>query len=125
MDTVEHQGEDQGKPLPPEYLHKVIEACPISDEALDQEGFFERAVIGLLAQQNLLLDKMCNLLMISTGLMDHDTSIDITDIQGSMKETVGRSLQCPNCSITVVPDQLGYCPKCQYDLRKLMMEREG
>lgn len=124
MATVEHEGKDQTTNIPEDYIEKVVNACPISDELISYDTAYRRMMVGLITQQNLLLDKMCNLLMISTGLMDHDISIDNPDSDDTIEKAVGNSMVCNNCSQVVVPDALGYCPKCKTDLRRLMMDRD-
>lgn len=98
-----------------DYLSKVMEAINIKDakEFTDTE-----LLIGLLSQANLLLDKMCNLMFIATGLNVDDIPEDLAFTQDSLKSKIGLQVICGQCGKGVVPDRMGYCPLCKNDLSK-------
>lgn len=124
MDTQEFQGEDVEYTLPPEYLEKVFSKIKISDRLLGEKFFWQKMTLALMVQNNLLMEKMCNLMAIASGLTPADIPDDIGLDNESVKSAVGKSVKCPKCGKQVVPNGLGYCPnkECKADLRKLIME---
>jgi hypothetical protein len=112
---------EKGTPkLPPEYLQKVMEVWKDCNwpTVEGEEYSSEDVVVALLMQNNMLLDKMCNLLLLATGMTDHDIPDDTPITMQDIEEAVGKNTVCGQCGRGVVPNKMGYCPKCGMDLRQ-------
>lgn len=99
-----------------DYLIKVSESCSDLTFPKKLHSNYDNTdmIIDLLVQNNLLLDKLCSIMLVAAGL---DTS-DVPNITNEdAKELVGKSVMCPECRNIVLPNALGYCPKCRSDLR--------
>ena len=126
MDTQKYlnEGKTVETTLPDDYIKRVLDNCPIPESQLEDKTTFRHILISNLVQQNLMLDKMCNLLIIATGMSDHDIPEDTGVSMDTLKGAMGKSVVCPSCSTIVVPDAMGYCPKknCRADLRNLLIK---
>lgn len=108
------------EPLRKEYLKEVLASCSDTIDANVHGGIddSEHAVLALLIQNNLLLDKLCTLMFVATGLDEHDIPDDIgnTDLPNDIDNVHG--VICGQCGKGVAPNRMGYCPKCGHDLRQ-------
>ena len=130
--------------LDKEYLQKILDSIDIPDSTVDPLTHGDKLIISVLVQQNLLLARLTDLLMIATGLtpytdnklsddifgVGHDipgTDHDIPDASDDKDEVIDKALSksvvCGHCGFGVVPNKLGYCPKCMNDL-KLQIAQE-
>lgn len=129
--------------IDPNFIKKIREVIGF----LDGDGRlseYEKISIALQVQMLLQLDRQFDMLRIATGLTDddildgladtippHDTSgvdrisqdasndeeeqITLTD---KIKVAMSKSVMCGNCGKGVIPNPMGYCPKCGNDLQK-------
>lgn len=97
----------------PEYISNNIECSEL----------YKRMLIGLLTQINLQLSKMNQLLEIATGVdvdeqnIGEDAQYNGISTDNSSLDT-SASVMCGACGKGVLPNRMGYCPKCGNDLRK-------
>jgi hypothetical protein len=75
----------------------------------------EKYIISLLTQNNLLLDKLCTIMLVATGLDKSDIG-EIT--KDDVEDMVGKSTMCGQCGKVVIPNDMGYCPNCKNDLKR-------
>lgn len=115
--------------LDPEYINKAISAIPW--EKIGMSGSIQiteyRIMIALLAQMNLQLSRLSNLLMMATGIVDTEEDVaDISEnapdraeaINKAVEAAMKKSVVCGSCGKGVMPTAMGYCPSCKQDLKK-------
>jgi hypothetical protein len=116
MDTPKQEEREEIEfKLDKKYFEKIL-------NKIDWQGYEDlykddKLLIALLAQNNLLLDKLCHIMMIATGLKPHDIPTGEEIDNESLKLMMGKSTMCGKCGRMTVPDQMGYCPHCKHDLR--------
>lgn len=124
---------NEDEPIDKDYLENCVKAIsnqlPMDisiDECINRFGkqeqfneshitIGEKYIISLLTQNNLLLDKLCTVLLVAVGLRPEDVG-DVT--KEDAEEMVGKTTMCGSCGGFVIPNDLGYCPRCKNDLRK-------
>ena len=114
-----------------EYLQKVKNAVDFTYICTHTEEDRARMVIALLVQQNLLLTRVFDMLRIAVGLTEEESPQSSGDLDNptgekdavQTQEAMKKSTVCGRCGKGVVPDSMGYCPRCRNDLRtQIQME---
>jgi hypothetical protein len=113
---------DKPQKLSASYLKEIIGSIEWPDELKDLP-IAEKYKMALHIQQNLQMARMFDMLAIATGLVEGD---EIPDPDGQigevsdkkMEEGLRNSMLCGACGEGVVPNRMGYCPRCGNDLRK-------
>jgi uncharacterized paraquat-inducible protein A len=121
MDTPKSSDTYEGKTVDwkadPEYLNAVMSKVKFPTDC-HMAPYTTKLLIALMVQNNLLLDKLCNLLIIATGLKEEDVNEAMQVGEDTIKNAVGKSTYCNTCQAIRVADRMGYCPKCRNDLSK-------
>jgi len=112
-----------------DYINKCVSVINWDNFGFKVSG--ENAmIIALLCQLNLQMSRLSQLLMIATGIEDNkdnvskvqDEAQDVGDIASRINETVEEAMKknvvCGSCGNGVLPNKLGYCPRCNNDLKK-------
>ena len=106
----------------PDYLKEVLKKVVFPTDC-HMAPQTTKLLIALMVQNNLLLDKLNNLLLIATGLKEEDVKDAMEVSEETIKNSVGKSTYCNNCQKIVSCDRMGYCPFCKTDLtRQVFME---
>jgi NADH pyrophosphatase NudC (nudix superfamily) len=122
------KSEEEGKVLQPQklrvtYLKDIMESLEWPEELL-YLPLAERYKIALVVQQNLQMARMFDLLMIATGVDLEESGAcpapetNLAAIADELSEQKQSSMMCGACGKGVLPNRMGYCPKCGNDLRK-------
>ena len=119
MSNDTYIGKDVDWKVDKDYLQAIIDKINFPEEMKDNNTiYFDRLLVALLVQNNLLLDKMCNMLLVATGLKEEDVNEAMTVSEETIKNSVGKSTYCNTCQKVVATDRMGYCPFCKNDLSK-------
>lgn len=107
------------KRINPEYFQQAIDSIEWPVE-LKGASYYSKLSIALICQNNLLMSRMFDMLAIACGLADDpDISSEAPDISmdDQIKQKMKQSTICGQCGQGVIPDRMGYCPKCHNDLK--------
>lgn len=111
-------------PHPISWLHG-----PSGSKKIEDTGQYSNdAIVALLVQQNMLLQRLGDLMWVATGLVDSDVPpSEMSPLENGQdtKKLKNYSIVCGNCGKGVVPDEMGYCPRCKNDLSKQILASQS
>lgn len=110
------------------YLKEVIESTDYPEE-FKKASEVDKAIAALLIQINLQLTRVFDMLRIATGYTEYpedNGNISNNDSEDEsnksreklIEEKIKTGIICGSCGKGVKPTSMGYCPKCNNDLKK-------